>query len=47
MEWEFTPEDVFHGKADYGLAEFRSDLAQEVRLNLPPAGSAARKLWRH
>lgn len=41
MEWEFTPEDVFQGKADYGLAEFRHDLAQEVRLNLPPAADQA------
>jgi hypothetical protein len=41
MEWEFTPEDVVQGKADYGLAEFRSGLAQEVRLNLPPGTDQA------
>lgn len=41
MEWEFTPEDVVQGKADYGLAEFRRDLAHEVRLNLPPAADQA------
>ncbi|WP_217126748.1 hypothetical protein [Hydrogenophilus thiooxidans] len=34
MEWEFTPEDVVKGVADYGLAEFRRDLAEEVRLNM-------------
>jgi hypothetical protein len=36
MEWEFTPEDVLEGKVAYGLAEFRNDLIEEVRLNLPP-----------
>ena len=35
MEWEFTPEDVVQGKVDYGLTEFRRDLLQEFRLNLP------------
>lgn len=35
MEWEFSPEDVVKGRAAYGLIEFRRDLAQEVRSNLP------------
>ncbi|MDD5241835.1 MAG: hypothetical protein PHG47_08985 [Sulfuricella sp.] len=35
MEWEFSAEDVVQGNADYGLADFRRDLAQETRLNLP------------
>lgn len=34
MEWEFTPEDVVKGNAEYGLAQFRRDLAQELRHNL-------------
>ncbi|UCH47206.1 MAG: hypothetical protein JSU95_14060 [Betaproteobacteria bacterium] len=34
MEWEFTPEDVVKGRSDYGLAEFRHDLAEEVRQNV-------------
>lgn len=34
MEWEFTPEDVVKGIADYGLAEFRRDLAEEVLQNI-------------
>ena len=33
MEWEFTPEDVVKGRSGYGLAEFRHDLAEEVRQN--------------
>jgi hypothetical protein len=33
MEWEFTPEDVVKGRSEYGLAEFRHDLAEEVRAN--------------
>jgi hypothetical protein len=33
MEWEFSPEDVVKGRAEYGLAEFRHDLAMEVRGN--------------
>ena len=35
MEWEFTPEQVVKGEAAYGLADFRRDLAEEVRRNLP------------
>jgi len=34
MEWEFTPEDVVKGRSEYGLAEFRHDLAEEVRTNV-------------
>jgi hypothetical protein len=34
MEWEFTPEDVVKGRSGYGLAEFRHDLAEEVRHNV-------------
>lgn len=34
MEWEFSPEDVVTGRVDYGLREFRRDLAEEVRQNL-------------
>jgi len=34
MEWDFTPEDVIKGQAAYGLENFRSDLANEVRMNL-------------
>lgn len=34
MEWEFSPEDVVKARADYGLQDFRRDLAQEVRSNL-------------
>ena len=41
MEWEFSPEDVVQGKSAYGLAEFRRDLFQEVRFNLPPATTQA------
>jgi hypothetical protein len=35
MEWEFTAADVVKGDAVYGLAEFRHDLGEEVRGNLP------------
>jgi hypothetical protein len=34
MEWEFSPEDVVKARADYGLADFRRDLAEEVRANV-------------
>lgn len=37
MEWEFTPEDVVKARADYGLEDFRRDLAEEVRVNLGAA----------
>jgi len=42
MEWEFTPEDVVKGRADYGLEEFRRDLAAEVRQNLGEGEAAIR-----
>jgi hypothetical protein len=42
MEWEFTPEDVVKGRADYGLEEFRRDLAAEVRQNLGEGEAAER-----
>ena len=38
MEWEFTPQQVVKGEADYGLDEFRHDLMQEVGLNIPGLG---------
>lgn len=34
MKWEFTPEQVVKGDADYGLADFRRDLEAEVRMNM-------------
>ena len=34
MEWEFSPEDVVKARADYGLADFRRNLAEEVRANI-------------
>ncbi|MBL0354188.1 MAG: hypothetical protein IPP03_16600 [Dechloromonas sp.] len=34
MQWEFSTEDVVKARADYGLEEFRRDLAEEVRMNL-------------
>lgn len=37
MEWEFTPEQVVKAEVDYGLEEFRRDLAIEVRNNLGAA----------
>ncbi len=35
MEWEFTPAQLVRGEAVYGLAEFRRDLGEEIRGNLP------------
>jgi hypothetical protein len=40
MEWEFSPEDVVKAHVDYGLVEFRRDLAEELRSNLGPADEA-------
>jgi len=40
MEWEFTAEDVVKGRAGYGLADFRHDLAEEVRQNTGADGDA-------
>lgn len=37
MQWDFSPEDVVKARSDYGLADFRRDLAEEVRMNLPPS----------
>lgn len=37
MQWDFSPEDVVKARADYRLEDFRRDLAEEVRLNLPPS----------
>lgn len=34
MEWDFTPEDVRSGKADYTVAEFKEDLLNEIQLNI-------------
>jgi hypothetical protein len=34
MEWEFTPEQVIGCQVDYGLEHFRSDMLEEVKLNL-------------
>lgn len=35
MEWEFTPQEVVKGQIEYGLADFRQGLAEEVRQNVP------------
>lgn len=35
MEWEFKPGALLRGEAVYGLAEFRRDLAEEIRNNVP------------
>lgn len=37
MQWEFSAEDVVKARAEYGLVEFRRDLAEEVRANVPSA----------
>jgi hypothetical protein len=42
MEWDFTPEDVVKGRSGYGLAEFRHDLAEEVRQNVGDGDAFAR-----
>lgn len=34
MQWEFTPEQVVKGETGYDLAQFRSDLFEEVSANL-------------
>ena len=34
MEWDFTPQDVGHGKADYSVSEFKEDLLEEIHANL-------------
>ena len=40
MKWEFSPEDVVKARADYGLTDFRRDLAMEVRSNMGPVDEA-------
>lgn len=37
MQWDFSPEDVVKARADYSLEDFRRDLSEEVRMNLPPS----------
>lgn len=37
MQWDFSPEDVVKARTDYGLEDFRRDLAEEIRMNLPSA----------
>jgi hypothetical protein len=44
MEWEFTPEQVVKAEAGYGLAQFRRDLFEEVRGNMPGADDASLEL---
>lgn len=34
MQWEFSVEDVVKARAEYGLVDFRRDLAEEVRSNV-------------
>ncbi|MBM4147085.1 MAG: hypothetical protein FJ240_12585 [Nitrospira sp.] len=34
MEWDFTPEDIRSGKADYSVLEFKEDLLDEIHVNL-------------
>lgn len=34
MEWDFSAEQVMRGEIGYGLANFRHDLAQELRMNV-------------
>jgi hypothetical protein len=38
MEWEFGPVDVVKGAVGYTLAQFRRDLAHELRANLETSG---------
>lgn len=40
MQWEFTLEDVVKARAEYGLTDFRRDLAEELRSNVPSADEA-------
>jgi hypothetical protein len=34
MKWDFTPEDVRSGKADYSVSEFKEALLKEIHANL-------------
>ena len=40
MQWEFSLEDVVKARADYGLTDFRRDLAEEVRSNVAATDEA-------
>lgn len=40
MQWEFSVEDVVKARAEYGLTDFRRDLAEEIRSNLGYADEA-------
>ena len=40
MQWEFSPEDVERGAVEYGIAEFRRDLAREVSMNVAAPDTA-------
>jgi hypothetical protein len=40
MQWEFSVEDVVKARAEYGLADFRRDLAEEVRSNVTATDEA-------
>lgn len=40
MQWEFTAEDVVKARSEYGLLDFRRDLAEELRSNLGPMDEA-------
>ena len=41
MEWEFSAQQVVRGEALYGLHEFRRDLCEEIRRNVPGMDDAA------
>lgn len=43
MQWEFTPEDVVKARCGYALEDFRRDLAEEVRANVPHDGEQRRQ----
>lgn len=43
MQWEFTPEDVVKARCAYALEDFRRDLAEEVRANVPSRGELQRQ----
>jgi hypothetical protein len=45
MQWEFTPEDVVKARSGYGLAEFRRDLAEEVRGNTDGDAARGRRIF--
>lgn len=43
MEWEFTPEQVVKAEVNYGLEQFRSDMFEEVRLNMDQMDEAQQR----